>query len=69
MSTETGHYKLICYDGYGRTDKRFSGCTDTLTEAVTKGEAMISAGDIESFTVDRRIFNSLDVRRQRWDVK
>lgn len=65
---DTGCYLLRHYDRYGRPLKDFDQVHRCVTEACEAGQMAIGNDGIASFSVDRRIFNSLD-DRQAWGVK
>lgn len=60
----TGDYIITMYDGYGAKLRDLTAIASNVTAAVAVGEAkVVDDGDIataKSFTVDRRIYNSLD---------
>lgn len=73
MVPATGAYRLHYYNGYGTRLKDFDdGTAPCLTEAVARGEALVAEQhnpedrySMHSFTLDRRVHNSLDTGT-RW---
>lgn len=58
---ETGDYIVKCYDKYGTPQKDKTLIRKTLTESMDYGELVLENNKkIKSFSVDRRIYNSLD---------
>ena len=61
MFIETGNYQVLFYDKYGHKLKQFEGGATTSMTAMAVGRDMVQGDkEINSFTIDRRIFNSLD---------
>ncbi len=61
MFIETGDYKVFFYDKYGRKMKGFEGGATTNVAAKQLGVETIDFDEeAVSFTIDRRVFNSLD---------
>lgn len=60
----TGDYIVTLYDGYGAKLRGQTIIAFSETSAIALGEAKIAAdGDLntaKSFTIDRRIYNSVD---------
>lgn len=62
---ETGFYSIRYYDRYGSLDKGHKETAISYTEAQSKGNLCMADNSEEfiglvSFTIDRRVFNSLD---------
>lgn len=62
-SLNTGDYLLRHYNRYGQPLKQYDQLHRCLTEAQEAGVSALGNDDITSFTVDRRLFNSLDERK------
>jgi hypothetical protein len=58
--TRTGQYIIYWYDYYGGR-LRYKETAETLTEATTMAKLFLAANaETKSYTIDRRLFNSLD---------
>ena len=68
MKVLTGQFIIKVYDRYGSRIKDLDAVADALHEAEAIGDAFLKVADREdercaaSYTVDRRITNSLDSR-------
>ncbi len=59
MKVITGQYVVDFYDKYGNKIKNHKTVKDNFIEALTYGQQTLSK-EIKSFTIDRRIINSID---------
>lgn len=63
MRIVTGDYEIKFYDRYGakvKTARKVSA--PSYTEAIDKGKRFIGIHQLNSYRVDRLVFNSLDKR-------
>jgi hypothetical protein len=61
----TGQYIIKMYDKYGTPIKQKEEVTETYTQSLAIGRQVVAKDpDVTSFTVDRRLFNSLDIREK-----
>lgn len=58
---ETGNYSIRYYNRYGAITRETKHIKKSLTQAIVVGmETVKDNAELASFTVDRRVFNSLD---------
>ena len=61
---DTGGYLVRFYDRYGTPQKQLDEMAGCYTEALMRGDIGLTkrAEEVSSYTVDRRLFNSIDKR-------
>lgn len=60
----TGDYLIQFYDEYGAKMKDLTTTATSLGESQNLGEARLNVLGPRSFTVDRRVYNSLDPKNK-----
>lgn len=60
----TGEYLVQFYDEYGAKLKSLTTTAFSLAQAQELGEVRLADDGVKSFTVDRRIHNSLDPKHK-----
>lgn len=61
----TGQYRVRFYDHYGRALKDLDHIAESITASQDYGDDIIGQGQAASYTIDRRIYNTLD-KRGKW---
>jgi hypothetical protein len=64
MRITTGDYLVLFYDEYGAKVKDLTTTATSLTEAMQVGDARLSVTGPRSYSIDRRVYNSLDPKNK-----